>query len=376
MPPRMTPTARLKAALHLDGPAKSLMAEHLRAMIRMYGIGGIKDGAIEQLFYEILFLDPLTTRHFGRFQGMWEHRASAAQPYLEWWTQFRAFVRDCLDKTRVANNRYQLEKWTAYSANDGDFYDSPAFDWPTLATDTDARVRWFPQPRYRQPPAIPVHHARRAGADAPRGITLLALRIFLIDPMTAGVSPHRADDYPLWSPHTVEVTQSVLAYTLPAVFAAIVAVCPDGRRPRVIYGCRLNPRNPEDAEDDNGNIPAAIETQARLSGATYRLRPRDTVQLTSNATVSAWSAAAIGAAHNTPTVIAILGRVDERDTPPRDLDVHFNGNGIPMPVRRPPESESEEESDDADEGEEEDGDDEDDGEEDDGDDDGDAAAAV
>jgi hypothetical protein len=75
-------------------------------------------------------------------------------------------------------------------------------------------------------------------------------------------------------------------------------------------------------------------------------------------------------------VIAILGRVDERDTPPRDLDVHFNGNGIPMPVRRPPESASEEESDDADEGEEEDGDDEDDGEEDDGDDDGDAAAAV
>jgi hypothetical protein len=49
---------------------------------------------------------------------------------------------------------------------------------------------------------------------------------------------------------------------------------------------------------------AAIETQARLTGATYRLQPRDTVQLTSNATESAWSAAAIGAAHNTPTVIA------------------------------------------------------------------------
>jgi hypothetical protein len=27
-------------------------------------------------------------------------------------------------------------------------YDSPAFDWPTLATDAAARERWFPQPRY------------------------------------------------------------------------------------------------------------------------------------------------------------------------------------------------------------------------------------
>jgi hypothetical protein len=83
MPPRMIATAHLKAALHLDGPAKSLMAEHLRTMIRMYGFGDIKDGVIELLFHEILFLDPLTTRQFGRFQGMWEHRASAAQPYLE-----------------------------------------------------------------------------------------------------------------------------------------------------------------------------------------------------------------------------------------------------------------------------------------------------
>jgi hypothetical protein len=135
--------------------------------------------------------------------------------------------------------------------------------------------------------------------------------------MTAGVGPHRVDDYPLWSPHTVEVIQSVLAYTLLAVFAAIAAVYPDGRHPRVIYGCQLNPCNTEDAENDNGNIPGAIETQARLSGATYYLQLRDTVRLTSNATVSPWSAVAIGAAHNGPTVIAILGRVGVRNTPPR-----------------------------------------------------------
>jgi hypothetical protein len=99
--------------------------------------------------------------------------------------------------------------------------------------------------------------------------------------------------------------------------------------------CRLNPRNPEDGEDEDSDIPAAIETPARLTGATYGLRLCYTVQLTSNATVSAWSAVAVGAAHNTPTVIAILERLRGTDTPPRDVAVHLNSHGIPMPVRRP-----------------------------------------
>jgi hypothetical protein len=197
-------------------------------------------------------------------------------------------------------------------------------------------VRWFPQSRYRTPSAIPAHHAGRAGSGAPRGVSLLGLRIFLIDPAPLARRPQRAHNYPLWSTNTVEVTQSVVAYTLLAIFAAVVAVCPDERHPRTIYGCRLNPQNPEDGEDEDGDIPAAIETQARLTGATYRLQPRDTVQPTSNATVSAWSAVTVGAAHNTPTVIAILERLHGADTPPRDVDVHLNSYGIPMPVRRPP----------------------------------------
>jgi hypothetical protein len=131
MPPRirrLTPTERMKAALGLEGFAKSIMAEQVRAMIRMYGMGGVKDGATDQLLYEILFLDSLTTRHFGRFQPMWEHRTSNQPPFLEEWTQFRALVRDYLDKTQASNNRYQEEKWNAYQANEVDFYDSPAFD--------------------------------------------------------------------------------------------------------------------------------------------------------------------------------------------------------------------------------------------------------
>jgi hypothetical protein len=60
------------------------------------------------------------------------------------------------------------------------------------------------------------------------------------------------------------------------------------------------------------------------------------VQLTSDATVSACATVAVGAAHNTPTVIAILERSRGADTPPRDVDVHLNSHGISMPVRRPP----------------------------------------
>jgi hypothetical protein len=177
----------------------------------------------------------------------------------------------------------------------------------------------------------------------------LGLRIFLIVPADFARRPQRADNYPLWSANTVELTQSVVAYTLPAIFAAVVAVCPDQRHPRAIYGCRLNPRNPEDGEDEDGDIPATIETQARLTGATYRLQPRDMVQLTSNATVSAWATAAVGAAHHTPTVIAILERLRGANTPPRDVDVHFNSHGIPMPVHRPPAPPVQQDSDDDDE---------------------------
>jgi hypothetical protein len=105
----------------------------------------------------------------------------------------------------------------------------------------------------------------------------------------------------------------------------------------VIYGCRVTPRDPADGANETGAIPAAIETQARLTGSTYRLRPSDTTQLATQATVSAWVTAVAAAAHNTPTVIAILRRTNPggRDTPPRTLRVQFNLNGIPMPLPVP-----------------------------------------
>jgi hypothetical protein len=331
----VTKTQRMKAALLLDGHTKSVLSEHLRALIRMYGIASSTDPLIDRLCYEILFLDPLMVRHFGRFQAMWGRRDSKDPTHVEWWNQLRAWIRDCIEKARAANNRMQSEMWAAYRDNTPGFYDAPTFDWPALQADPVARTQWWPQPRYREPPIIPAHHARGASGSAPGGSTR-ALRIFLVDPQTR-VQPQRSDDYDIWHPDTVEAMRNVDVLTLPAVFAAVLALCPRGRHPRVLYGCRVTPRDPADGTDENGAIPAAVETQACLTGSTYWLRPGDTTQLATQATVSEWATAVAAVGHNTSTVVAILRRTDPggRDTLPRTLLVHLNGNGIPMPVPAP-----------------------------------------
>jgi hypothetical protein len=88
----------MKKAPDLDGHAKSVMSEHVRPMIR---IGGIKDSLVDRIWYEIIFLDPLTTRHFSQFQNMWDRRESRDQPFLEWWTQFKALIGNCIERLEL-----------------------------------------------------------------------------------------------------------------------------------------------------------------------------------------------------------------------------------------------------------------------------------
>jgi hypothetical protein len=220
----VTKTQLMKAALLLGGHPKSVLSEHLRAFIQMYGIASSTDPLIERLCYEILFLDPLMVRHFWRFQAIWGRRDSKDPTHVDWWNQLRAWIRDCVEKARAANIRLQCEMWEAYQDNTPGFYDAPMFDWPTPQADPVARTQWWLQPRYCAPPIIPAHHARGASGSAPGGSTR-ALRIFLVDPQTH-VQPQRPDDYNIWHPDTVEATRNVDALTLPTVFAAILAMCP------------------------------------------------------------------------------------------------------------------------------------------------------
>ena len=134
-----TTTDNIRNLLHLDGYAKGFMAEHIRGLIRTYAISGMKDPGIEGLIWDIMFIDPVTMRHFAQFQEMWKHRRSRHSPYREWWKAFRDFLRDCLDKTRTQMNKYHKEN-------------PPGPDHDSVHSDDEARTKWFPGTPKMHPP--------------------------------------------------------------------------------------------------------------------------------------------------------------------------------------------------------------------------------
>ena len=116
------------------------MAEHIRGLIRTYAISGMKDPGTEGLIWDIMFIDPVTMRHFAQFQEMWKHRQSRRSPYREWWKAFRDFLRDCLDKTRTQMNKYHKEN-------------PPGPDHDSVHSDDEARTKWFPGTPKMHPPS-------------------------------------------------------------------------------------------------------------------------------------------------------------------------------------------------------------------------------
>jgi hypothetical protein len=63
---------------------KGFISEHIRGLIRIYNVCGIKDERAWDLFYDIIFLDPVTTHDFSQFQLMWPHCRIRSSPFLEW----------------------------------------------------------------------------------------------------------------------------------------------------------------------------------------------------------------------------------------------------------------------------------------------------
>jgi hypothetical protein len=88
----------IRRVLLLNGYRKTYIASHIRALIRIYGLAGIKSDGTTGLMFDILFIDNITTDHFGQFQELWpEHRASddlENPEHQEWWKVFRGFLRD------------------------------------------------------------------------------------------------------------------------------------------------------------------------------------------------------------------------------------------------------------------------------------------
>jgi len=101
------PTSVINRPLSLDRDSiKGFISENIRELIRIYNVCGVKDERAWDLFYDIIFLDPVTTRHFSQFQLMWPHRRSRSSPFREWWAAFRSCMGQMFDKTRD-----QMDKW-------------------------------------------------------------------------------------------------------------------------------------------------------------------------------------------------------------------------------------------------------------------------
>jgi len=86
---------------------RGFISEHIRGLIRIYNIYRTKDERAWDLFYDIIFLDPVTTRHFSQFQLMWPQRRSRSSPFREWWAAFRSYMVQMFDKTRDQMNNWR-----------------------------------------------------------------------------------------------------------------------------------------------------------------------------------------------------------------------------------------------------------------------------
>jgi hypothetical protein len=61
------------------------------------------------LLYDIIFLDPVTTRHFSQFQLMCPHSRIRSSPFREWDAAFLSDMGQMYDKTRDQMNDWRWD---------------------------------------------------------------------------------------------------------------------------------------------------------------------------------------------------------------------------------------------------------------------------
>jgi len=104
------PTLVINQHLVLDRDCiKGFISEQIRGLIQISNVCSIKDDKAWDLFYDIIFLDPVTTRHFSQFQLMWPHHRSRSSPFREWWAAFRSYMGQMFDKTRNEMNNWRWD---------------------------------------------------------------------------------------------------------------------------------------------------------------------------------------------------------------------------------------------------------------------------
>jgi hypothetical protein len=140
--PKM-PTSVIDRRMSLDrNRIKALISELIRGPIWIYTVCGVKDERAWVLFYDIILLDPVTTRDFSQFQLMWPHSRSRSSPVLAWWAAVRSYMGQMFDNTRdQMNNRrwdypraigYQVDHSNTQATSSGKFkHTGAALSWYT-----------------------------------------------------------------------------------------------------------------------------------------------------------------------------------------------------------------------------------------------------
>ena len=104
------PTSVINRRLSLDRDRiKGFIPEHFRGLIQIYNVCGIKVEKAWDLFYDIIFLDQVTTCHFSQIQQMWPHHRSRSSPFREWWAAFRSYMGQMYDETRDQMNNWRWD---------------------------------------------------------------------------------------------------------------------------------------------------------------------------------------------------------------------------------------------------------------------------
>jgi len=109
------PTSVINRRLSFDPDCiKGFISEHISGLIQIYNVCGVEDERAWDLFHEIIFPDPVTTRQVSHFQLMWPHLRSRSSPYVEWWAAFRSYMGQMFDKTRDQMNNWRWDNPRAF----------------------------------------------------------------------------------------------------------------------------------------------------------------------------------------------------------------------------------------------------------------------
>jgi len=109
------PISVINRRLSLDRDhIKGFISEPIPGLIQIYNVCGFKDERASDLFYGIIFVDPVKTHHFSEFQLKWPHRRSRSSPFQEWWAAFGSYMGQMFDKTRNRMNHWRWDNLCAF----------------------------------------------------------------------------------------------------------------------------------------------------------------------------------------------------------------------------------------------------------------------